>query len=148
MTALLDFTIGISTYVKRDGAMVPVEFAFSLDNLTPIGVATWYTLHADEREANMLAGLCATLRANAGFSAAFAEINDRLRAKHGLCPRLPDGYFSDSVPAENPAAMWHIAGDYSVELGDALADQACHVLARAGRDARVNEIEHVAVAIG
>ena len=24
-----------STYVKRDGAMVPVEFAFTLDNLTP-----------------------------------------------------------------------------------------------------------------
>jgi hypothetical protein len=44
--------------------------------------------------------------------------------------------------------MWHIAGDYSVELDDALADQACDVLARAGRDARVNEIGHVTVAIG
>ncbi|HET7217549.1 MAG TPA: CheR family methyltransferase [Vicinamibacterales bacterium] len=136
-----------SSYVKRDGAMVPVEFAFSLDNLTPIGVATWYTLHADEREASLLAGLCATLRADADFSAAFADVNDRLRAKHGLCPRLPDGYFSGSLPAENPAAMWHIAGDYSVELGEALADQACRALARAGRDARVNEIGHVAVAI-
>ena len=44
-----------TTLVKRGGAMVPVEFAFSLDNLTPIGVAAWYTLHADEREANMSA---------------------------------------------------------------------------------------------
>jgi hypothetical protein len=137
-----------STYVKRDGAMVPMEFAFTLDNLTPIGIATWYTLHADEREANMLAELCGALRADAGFSAAFADVNDRLRAKHGLCPRLPDGYFSDSLPAENPAAMWHIAGDYSVELNEALADQACGVLARAGHNARVNEIGHVAVAIG
>jgi hypothetical protein len=137
-----------STYVKRDGAMVPMEFAFTLDNLTPIGIATWYTLQADEREANMLAELSGTLRADAGFSAAFADVNDRLRAKHGLCPRLPDGYFSDSLPAENPAAMWHIAGDYSVELDEALADQACGVLARAGHNARVNEIGHVAVAIG
>jgi CheR methyltransferase-like protein len=136
-----------SSYVKRDGAMVPVEFAFSLDNLTPIGVATWYTLHADEREANLVADLCATLRADADFTAAFTDLNDRLRAKHGLCPRLADGYFSDSLPAENPAAMWHVAGDYSVELGDALADQACRALAHAGRDARVNEIGHVAVAI-
>jgi hypothetical protein len=127
--------------------MVPVEFAFSLDNLTPIGVGTWYTLHADEREANLLADLCATLRADADFTAAFTDLNDRLRAKHGLCPRLADGYFSDSLPAENPAAMWHVAGDYSVELGDALADQACRALAHAGRDARVNEIGHVAVAI-
>jgi CheR methyltransferase-like protein len=136
-----------STYVKRGAAMVPVEFAFTLDNLTPIGIATWYTLHADEREANMLAGLCAGLRADPDFSAAFADVNDRLRAKHGLCPRLSDGYFSDALPAENPAAMWHIAGDYSVELGEALADHACRVLARAGHDARVNEIGHVAVAI-
>jgi hypothetical protein len=137
-----------STYVKRDGAMVPIEFAFSLDNLTPVGVATWYTLHGDEREVNMLAGLCATLRADPDFSAAFADVNDQLRAKHGLCPRLPDGYFSDLLPMDNPAAMWIIAGDYSVELGEALADHASRVLARAGHDARVNEIGHVAVAIG
>ena len=135
------------TYVKRDGAMAPVEFAFSLDNLTPIGVAAFYTLHADEREANMLAALCGTLRADAGFSSAFAEVNDGLRAKHGLCPRLPDGYFSDVLPMENPAAMWLIAGDYSVELGEALSGEACRVLARAGYKARVNEIGHVAVAI-
>src|SRR5262249_49085172 len=122
--------------------------AFSLDNLTPIGVATWYTLHADEPEANMVAELCAVLRADASFSAAFADVNDALRAKYELCPRLPDGYFSDSLPAENPAAMWHIAGDYSVELDEALAEGACRALARVGRHARVNEIGHVAVAIG
>jgi hypothetical protein len=136
-----------STYVKGGGAMVPVEFAFSLDNLTPIGIAAYYTLHADEREANMLAALCGTLRADGGFSAAFAGVNNGLRAKHGLCPRLPDGYFSDALPMENPAAMWIVAGDYSVELGKALADDACRVLARAGHDTRVNEIGHVAVAM-
>jgi hypothetical protein len=136
-----------STYVKRDAGMVPVEFAFSLDNLTPVGVASFYTLHADEREANLLATLCGTLRADADFSATFADVNDRLRAKHGLCPRLPDGYFSDSLPMDNPAAMWLVAGDYSVELGDALANEACRVLERAGHDAHVNAIGHVAVAI-
>jgi hypothetical protein len=79
--------------------------------------------------------------------AAFNDVNDRLRAKHGVCPRLPDGYFSDTLPMDNPAAMWHIAGDYSVELGEALADRARDVLGRAGHDARINEIGHVAVAI-
>jgi hypothetical protein len=127
--------------------MVPIEFAFSLDNLTPIGVATWYTLHGDEPEANMLAGLCAALRADADFSASFADINNRLRAKHGLCPRQPDGYFSASLPMENSAAIWIVAGDYSVELGEALSEQASRVLARAGHTARVNEIGHVAVAM-
>ena len=61
---------------------------FTLDNLTPIGIATWYTLHGDEREANMLADLCAVLRADADFSAAFSYVNDGLREKHGLCPRV------------------------------------------------------------
>jgi hypothetical protein len=60
---------------------------------------------------------------------------------------LPNGYFSDALPIENPAAMWIVAGDYSVELGQALSGEACRVLARAGHDARVNEIGHVAVAI-
>jgi len=136
------------TYIKRDGEMVPIEFTFSLDNLTPIGVATWYTLHADDPEANMLAELCAALRADADFSASFADVNNRLRAKHGLCPRQPDGYFSASLPIDNPAAIWIIAGDYAAELNEALSDQASRVLARAGHDARVNEIGHVAVAIG
>ena len=36
-----------------------------------------------------------------------------------------DGYFSDALPMENPAAMWIIAGDYSAELGQALSDHAC-----------------------
>jgi hypothetical protein len=35
-----------------------------------------------------------------------------------------------------------------LELGGALSHEACRVLARAGHDARVNEIGHVAVAIG
>jgi len=135
------------SYVKRDRAVVPQELAFSLDNLTPIGVATFYTLHADEPEANMVAELCGVLRGDASFSSTFADVNDRLRAKHELCPRGSDGYFTDSLPAENPAAMWHIAGDYSVELDKALAQEACGALARAGRQARVNEIGHVAVAI-
>jgi hypothetical protein len=43
--------------------------------------------------------------------------------------------------------MWLIAGDYAVELGEALAEAASRVLARAGHRARVNEIGHVAVAI-
>ena len=134
-------------YRKRDRQMVPLEFAFSLDNLTPIGVATFYTLQADEREANLLATLCGTLRADAGFSAAFTNVNDRLREKYGLCPRLPNGYFSDVLPMENPAAMWLIAGDYSAELDAALSGEACRVLVGAGHEARVNEIGHVALAL-
>jgi SAM-dependent methyltransferase len=135
-------------YVKRDGTLEPMEFAFTLDNLAPVGIAPWYTLQADEREANLLAELCGALRADASFGPEFADVNDRLRAKYELCPRLPNGYFSDSLPMDNPAAMWHISSDCSVELDQTLADQACRALRRAGRDARVNEIGHVAVAIG
>ena len=62
-------------------------------------------------------------------------------------PTLGGRVFQRRAPMENPAAMWLVAGDYSVELGEALSDEACRVLARAGHDARVNEIGHVAVGI-
>jgi hypothetical protein len=43
-----------------------------------------------------------------------------------------DGYFSDSVPAENPAAMWHIAGDYSIERDETHARAATLASTRSG----------------
>jgi hypothetical protein len=136
-----------SLYRKRGGVMQPIEFGFSVDNLAPIGVATYYTLHADEREANRLAGLCALLRADRSFNQEFTRVYDQLRLEHGLCPRQPDGYVSGTLPIDNPAAMWITASDCSRALDAALAEHACRVLSKAGYTARVNEIGNVAIAL-
>jgi hypothetical protein len=136
-----------SLYRKRGGIMQPIEFAFTLDNLAPIGVATYYTLHSDEREANMLASLCAILRADRSFNQEFTRRYDELRLEYGLCPRQPDGYVSGTLPIDNPAAMWITASDCSRALDASLAGHACRVLSGAGYTARVNEIGNVAIAL-
>ena len=47
---------------KQNGRLDAGEFAFSLDNLMPIGIIGWYTLQPDEPEARMLA--CRRIESN------------------------------------------------------------------------------------
>jgi len=42
-----------TTYRKTNGTLAPLEFAFSLDNLVPIGILTWYTLQPGTAEAHL-----------------------------------------------------------------------------------------------
>ena len=136
-----------ATYRKTGSTLVPQEFAFSLDNLVPIGIATWYTLQPDDRDAAMLATLCGVLRSNRSFFAEYARSADALRAELGLCPRQPDGHFADidkSIPA---AELWQRAAEFPDRLSERLGARAVQVLAEAGHDARMNEAGHVAVRI-
>jgi hypothetical protein len=131
--------------VKIRGSAVPVEFAFSLDNLVPIGIATWYTLQPDDRDAGMLATLCGVLRSDRSFFAAYAETADRIRAEIGLCPRQPDGHFADIDTAIPAVELWQRAADFPDRLTAALGPHAVQVLAAKGYSARLNEVGHVAV---
>lgn len=134
-----------ATYRKRDGVLVPVEFAFSLDNLVPIGIVTWYTLQPDDRDAGLLATLCGVLRSDRSFFAAYTETADRIREEIGLCPRQPDGHFADIDTAIPAGELWQRAADFPDRLTAALGDRAVQVLAAEGYTARLNEVGHVAV---
>ncbi len=136
-----------ATYRKAAGALVPQEFAFSLDNFVPIGIVPWYTLQPDDRDAAMLADLSGLLRADGQFSADYADLADGLRQELGLCPRQPDGHFSDVDKAVPAGELWLRAADFSDRVGDRLGARAVQVLVAAGRDARLNEAGHVAVRI-
>jgi SAM-dependent methyltransferase len=136
-----------ATYRKTHGALVPVEFAFGLDNLVPIGIATWYTLQPDDRDADMLARFCGVLRSNRPFFAAYAEVADGIREEIGLCPRQADGYFAD-IDRDIPAAeLWLRAAGFPDRLDAALGARAVDVLRESGYVARLNEVGHVAVRI-
>ena len=45
------------TYRKRGATLVPHEFAFSVDNVTPFGVVTYYALQDDDTEVETLSRL-------------------------------------------------------------------------------------------
>ena len=136
-----------ATYRKQNGALVPVEFAFSLDNLVPIGIATWYTLQPDDRDAGMLAQLCAALRSDRAFFADYTAVADGLREEIGLCPRQPDGHFADIDKTLPPHELWQRAADFPDLLGARLGSRAIETLSGAGYAARLNEAGHVAVGI-
>jgi SAM-dependent methyltransferase len=134
-----------ATYRKTGGALVPVEFAFGLDNLVPIGIATWYTLQADDRDADMLARFCGMLRSNQAFFAEYARVADGIRDEIGLCPRQSDGYFADIDKDIPPAELWARAAGFPDKLDAALGERAVDVLRESGYAARLNEVGHIAV---
>jgi hypothetical protein len=136
-----------TVYRKRDGVLSPGEFAFSLDNLTPIGIVPWYTLQPDDRDASTLASLCRVLRDAHPFMDDYTAFADALRLEYGVCPRQPDGYFGDLSPDIDPADVWQRSADFSDRLDAQFAGRAAEVLAAAGHAARVNEVGHVAVVI-
>ena len=135
------------TIRKRHGRLDAGEFAFSLDNLAPVGIAPWYTLQPDEPEALTLAALSRVLRDDHAFLREYTDIADGMRREYGICARQPDGYFADISPDMPPAELWLRVADFSSRLDAALADRAVAVLTAAGRTARINEVGHVAVRV-
>ena len=136
-----------ATYRKTGATLVPLEFAFSLDNFMPIGIAPWYTLQPDDRDAAMAASLCGVLRSDAAFLAEYAHVGDAFRQEIGLCPRRSDGYFDDIDKSIPPGELWLRASAFPDRLGERLGERAVKLLEAAGYRARVNEVGHVAVGI-
>ena len=135
------------TMRKRDGRLDAAEFAFSLDNLMPVGIAPWYTLQPDEPEALRLAALSRVLRDDTAFIREYTERADAMRREYGVCVRQPDGYLSDVSPDLPPADLWRLSADFSTRLDAALAPRAVAVLTAGGYAARINEVGHVAVRV-
>jgi hypothetical protein len=135
------------TYRKRGAELVPHEFAFSVDNVAPFGIVTYYALQDDDTEVETLSRLCAILRADRAFTERFGALADRLRLEYGLSPRGADGYHGELSASVDPSQIWQLSIRMSDELGTALASHAAEVLGRHGYRARVNEVGHVAVAL-
>ncbi|HEX5071037.1 MAG TPA: hypothetical protein VFV78_12550 [Vicinamibacterales bacterium] len=135
------------TMRKRDGRLAAGEFAFSLDNLTPVGIVPWYTLQPDEPEALRLASLSRVLRDDAAFIREYTECADAMRHEYGICERQPDGYFADVSLELPPAELWLRMSEFSTRLDAALGPRAVAVLTAAGHSTRINEVGHVAVRV-
>lgn len=136
------------TYFKRQGRLQASEFAFSLDNVNPLGIVSWYTLHDDTREVHLLSELVGILRSDDAFRRALLSVTDAMRAEFGLCPRGDDGYYGTIASTVPPAEIWPRAGQISDRLcAHELGSMAADILTQKGWRARVNEVGHVAVAI-
>jgi hypothetical protein len=134
------------TYRKRDGRLADAEFSFSLDNVAPLGIIPWYTLHDGDYEAGLLAELVTLLRTDRRFMGAFMARSDALRAEMNLMPRGEDGYYAATLPDVPPAELWMRAAKLGDTLAEDLGAEAVAVLARHGLQARMNSVGHLSVA--
>jgi len=132
---------------KRDNRSIePTEFALSLDNLRPIGVMPWYTLHDDDPEAMLLADVIRQVRADRPFWRIFSERLDALMAHYGLFQRDSNGFLYASE-GEKPAAdfaqrasrLWRQVEE------EGFTDGAVDVLNRAGYAAWKNPVGDIAI---
>ncbi|MGD8367442.1 MAG: CheR family methyltransferase [Desulfobacterales bacterium] len=130
------------------GGLRPCEFAFSADNLRPLGTGPWVTLEDEDQEAELLADLTCALRADGGFWEKFDRRVDALQEQLGICRRGKDGFlrFSDDAqtalpPAvvERTAALWR-----QIET-EGFTDGAVEALTRAGYRAWKNPVGDIAV---
>lgn len=135
-----------TVYQRVGDALVPREFAFSLDNVRAHGVNTWFCLHNDERETFLTARVVGMLRRDDGFREAFDARLDTLMREQRLWVRRADGALvpaPDQRPAsEFLAARMEIAAQLRAEGFHA---RAVSVLQRAGLRAWENAVGHIAI---
>jgi hypothetical protein len=126
----------------------PSEFAFSPDNLRPLGVGPWLTLADEDREAELLADVTGAIRADRHFWPEFNPYVDELRTKYGICRRDSDGFIhfteeartaSPSVIMEKTSALWSQLEE------EGYTDGAVDALERAGYQAWKNAVGDIAV---
>lgn len=72
-----------ATYRAENGGLVPKEFAFSVENIRPVEILTWFALHDDDFETATLAELIGTIRADDGFRSDFDSRMDDILANTG-----------------------------------------------------------------
>ncbi|GAB3893592.1 hypothetical protein GCM10029964_070620 [Kibdelosporangium lantanae] len=135
-----------TVYRKESGALVPREFAFSVENLRPIELSPWYALNDDDLDTLANAHAVGTVRADAEFRQRFDTRLDELLAELRVCARRADGYLgrpSADVSAEDVARASSVLAARLVDEG--YADGAAEVLNRLGRSAWRNHVGHVAM---
>ena len=135
-----------TVYRKVAGAIVPVEFAFSLENLRSLGIMPYFTLHSDDAEASLLVDLMSTVRADRPYWAAFSRRVDHLLAHHAITRRGADGFLTpppEDIPRtelwERMAALWRQMVD------EGFLDRTVDVLVQAGYEAWENAAGDIAI---
>ena len=130
-----------AVYAKSSAGFQPREFAFSLDNLRPLGIGPWLTLVEDDREAALLADLTAAIRADRMIWPDFTRRVDALLAQFGIGTRDPDGFlrFSEEARtapplavAEKTTALWQQMA------AEGYGEGVVAALGRAGYEAWIN----------
>ncbi|MEJ2037732.1 MAG: CheR family methyltransferase [Desulfosarcinaceae bacterium] len=137
------------TVRKRDRSEIrPCEFAFSPDNLRPLGIGPWVTIVDEDEDAGLLADLTGAIRRDRRFWDQFNPHVDELRTEYGIGARDKDGFFrfSEEVQTAPPALLMQKTSALWDRIEkEGYVDGAVAALQRAGYQAWKNAVGHVAV---
>ena len=135
-----------AVYRKNGEGLSADEFAFSLDNLGHIVFMPWFSMHENDPEAMLLAGLAGTIRRDRQFWKSFSGRLDELLKTQGICCRESDGFLhplTQEMPLveyfQKNAAIWR-----QLEEGGYPA-RTVETLERAGHKAWINAVGHIAI---
>jgi hypothetical protein len=133
-------------YRKALNGLVADEFAFGLENLGHIVFMPFYSIHANDPEAMLLAKLARTIRADSSFWPDFSARQDTLLRQEGLCERNADGFlrFAEDEISPTEYLKMHVMIWQQLE-SDGFLDGAVDTLARAGYDAWKNPAGDIAI---
>jgi hypothetical protein len=135
-----------SVHRSEGGKMIAREFAFSIENIRPLGIVPMFTLHDDDQDVSLMSSLIATLRDDEHFRADVDRRLDEIQADLQICPRKPDGYLGTISATADPAAVNASTETIGSTLErEGFAERAVDVLKRRGYRAWVNVIGHIAI---
>lgn len=135
-----------TVYQRVGDALVPREFAFSLDNVRPPTMNSWFCLHNDERETFLTARIVGLLRRDDEFREAFDARVDALMREQRLWVRRADGALLPA-PDQPPATQFlALRMQANAQLrAEGFHERAVAVLQRAGLRAWENAVGHIAI---
>jgi SAM-dependent methyltransferase len=135
-----------SVYRKENGVLVEKEFAFSADNIRPLGLMPWFTIRESDLTSLRLARLIRCIRSDAEFCTAFdAQIDEVLR-ENRMMHRDADGSLAWMSAQLNFEMIMRVSPTVAEHIDrEGLALRAADILSGVGVRAWRNEAGHVAV---
>lgn len=133
-------------YRKNEHGLIPSEFAFSLDNLGHIVFMPWFTIHENDPESMLLAGLTGAIRGDHKFWQSFSGRLDELLKTQGICQRGSDGLLH-ALTEEMPIAEYFQknAVIWQQLVEDGYPAGTVEALERAGHKAWINSVGDIAI---
>jgi hypothetical protein len=135
-----------SVHQAENGAMVPREFAFSIENVRPLELVALFSLHDDDHDLGLLSKLIGVLRSDDSFRRDIDTRLDELQAEIGFCSRKTNGYLGPMPQGPNAHVLATAAEKIGSELEkDGFNERAAELLERQGYRSWVNCVGHVAI---
>ncbi|HUA22675.1 MAG TPA: hypothetical protein VMA54_01000 [Steroidobacteraceae bacterium] len=135
-----------SVHRREHGAVTAKEFAFSIDNIRPFDLVTFFTLHDDDPGTALMAQLIGVLHGDTRFREDSARRMDEIQQQLGFCARKPDGYLGGVLPSLAAEEAMLASDRIGAALErDGFPERAVDVLMRNGYRAWVNCVGHIAV---